>query len=289
MVRVQMVTSMRICVPILVAAALLVARPTYAASILFGVSLNGHSSGSPGPSSLYTIDPVTGAGTLVGNIGYAVNSLAVDPATGILYGSTTSWSGAFNGLLAIDPTTGAATEVGAFGAGFTSILGLTFNSAGQLFGWHDPSDDDLVSINLSTGAATIVGDSGLSTGAHILAFNAADALLLVQGTEQFDINTSTGLASSLGFLSFTPGRGGSGFDFSTGLWWAPEGSAFNQDALIRISNLGANSFTDLDTDVEYLSAVTWGDTQATVPEPSALLLVATAFAGYARMRQRRRP
>ena len=39
---------------------------------LWGISLNGFNDGSPGPSSLYRIDAVTGAGTLIGtNMGYS--------------------------------------------------------------------------------------------------------------------------------------------------------------------------------------------------------------------------
>jgi hypothetical protein len=262
------------------------ASPSLAAPILFGVSLNGHSSGSPGPSSLYTIDPVTGAGTLIGNIGYAVNAIAIDPTTGLLYGSTTSWSGAFNGLLQIDPLTGAGTEIGAFGAGFTSILALTFNSAGELFGWHDPSADDPVTINLATGAATPVGESGIGTAGHVMAFDGADVLRLVQSADHFTINTSTGLATLVSSLSFDPGAGGAAFDLATGLLWAPRDSALSLNAFIRVTDLAGNSFTDIDTDVEFLSALTWGETTVTVPEPATVLLLTAGLAGVARLRRR---
>jgi hypothetical protein len=68
--------------------------PIVAQAQLYGVSLNGHSSGSPGSSSLYSINPGSGAGTLIGtDLGYAVNSLAVDPTTGLMYAATTTWSG----------------------------------------------------------------------------------------------------------------------------------------------------------------------------------------------------
>ena len=54
----------------------------------WGISLNGYNSSSIGPSSLYMIDPDTGAGTQVGsNLGYTVNAIAIDPTTGLMYAS----------------------------------------------------------------------------------------------------------------------------------------------------------------------------------------------------------
>ena len=164
---------------------LVIFAPSTLYAQLYGVSLNGYNSSNLGPSSLYSIDPATGAGTLIGDIGYAVNAIAVDPTSGTMYASTTSWSptsGGFNGLLIIDPATGAATEVGPFGA-FTSILGLTFDSSGQLWGWHDPSADDPVTIDKATGAATTVGNAGLSTSGQVLAFDSSDVLRLFQGSQ----------------------------------------------------------------------------------------------------------
>lgn len=261
------------------------------AEVLYGVSLNGFTSGSPGASSLYSIDSTTGAGTLVGTtLGYAVNAIAVDPTTGIMYGSTTTWSGTFNGLLEIDRTTGTATEIGSFGdVDFFAILGLTFDSSGNLFGWHDPFEDDAVTINKATGAATELGDSGIGTGGHVLAFDGNDNLTLVQDFTIFNVNTTTGTANGTGILSFDPGQGGSAFD-STGRLWAPRNFAFVEDSFIRVTDLADNSFIDINTDVEFLSAVTWASEAAPVPEPASMTLVGIAALGMAfgAIRRRRR-
>lgn len=239
---------------------------------LWGVSLNGFNSGSPGPSSLYSIDPVTGAGALVGtNLGYAVNAIAVDPTTGVMYASTTSWSGAFNGLLRVDPATGTATEVGPFGDTFASILGLTFDSSGQLWGWHDPGADDPVRIDKTTGAATTVGDAGISTAGQVLAFDSSDVLYLIQSSSVYTIDQTTGAAVSAGSLSFDPGSGGAAFDPATGLLWASGTSGSTQDSVIRISDVAGDSFTDLDTDVEYLHALTFGGAVSVAAQPVPLL------------------
>lgn len=66
------------------------------------------------PSNLYILDPATGAITsTVGPIGFAVTGLAIDPLTGILYGSTGQASPTSPGfLITINTTTGAGTIVG---------------------------------------------------------------------------------------------------------------------------------------------------------------------------------
>lgn len=276
---------------------LTVAVTSVHADVLYGVSLNGHNQNAPGPSSLYVIDPITGAGTLIGtDLGHAVNSIAVDPTTGIMYGTTTSWSasfnGGFNGLLQIDTTTGTATQVGAFGVDpfgspFFSVLGLSFNSSGNAFGWHDPFQDNAVTINKATGAATEIGASGIVTGGQVVAFDNLGRLLLFQDNQVFEIDTVTGAATLTDTTPFEVGHGGGAFD-SNGLLWAPALFALNQDSVIRITDLTNDTFTDLDTDVEFLSAVTWARDAAPVPEPStmALCAISAGIAGIGALRRR---
>jgi hypothetical protein len=268
----------RVLIPIVCVLAVvleLAEAPTASATpTLYAVSLNGFIIGRPGPSKLYTIDSVTGTGTLIGEIGHAVNAIAMDPTTGKLYGSTTTWSGAFNGLLEIDPLTASATEIGPFGGAFTAIVGLTFNSTGELYGWHEPTADDLVRIDKATGAATTVGEAGLSTGAHVLAFDNADNLTLSSYGSVYDINTTTGAATFSFSPSFNPGSGGADFDPMTGLLWAPLTFGGENISFIRVTDLGGSSFTDIHTDVSYLNALTFG-----VPEPSLSLLLACGLVG----------
>jgi hypothetical protein len=169
------------------------------AATLYGVSWNGYNSGNPGSSSLYSIDLETGAGTFIGDLGYAVNAIAIDPNTGYLYGATTGWSGDFNGLLLIDPTTGSATEMGSFGTAFNpntvnNIVGLTFNSTSRLFGWYEPSRDDPVTIDISTGAATILGSSRIYTAEQGMAFDNSDNLIIVNNRAVYVVDQTTGRA-----------------------------------------------------------------------------------------------
>ena len=244
---------------------------TSMAQTLYGVSINGHTDDNPGPSSLYTIDETTGAGTLIGNIGYAVNALAFDPTSGKLYASTTAWSGSFNGLLQIDTSTGAATEIGPFGSCFWAILGLSFNSSGELFGWHNPFESDLVRINKTTGAATTVGESGILTGGHVMAFDNSDSLILVRHFSgdniQYVINTTTGAGSITSSLSFDPGACCSDIHNTTGYLWAPAKAPTTTGAdAIRVTDFTTSTFFDIDTDVEYLKALAFSVREATVVE-----------------------
>jgi hypothetical protein len=104
-------------------------------------------------SDLYTIDPVTGIGTSIGAIGYAVTGLCFDPTTGILYGVTSLNSAASpSSIITINIVTGAGTLVGAVGLACT-LGDIAFDSAGNLYGF-ETCDHTLVVVNKSTGAGT---------------------------------------------------------------------------------------------------------------------------------------
>jgi hypothetical protein len=60
-------------------------------------------------------------------------------------------------------------------------------------------------------------------------------------------------------LGFDPGAGGAAFDAS-GTLWAPRDQGSIQDSWIRLTDIDGDSFADIDTDVEYLNALTWGET-----------------------------
>jgi hypothetical protein len=173
------------------------------------------------PSSLVTLDQNTGAVvSTVGPIGFAVTGLAVHPATGILYGSTSLGDGTAPGsLLTISKTTGAGTLVGSFGLGGFPLPDLTFTSDGTLYGWAR-LPNALHRVNLVTGKATRVGNFNLGTNFAGLGLAAA-ANGLVLGTvgrgPLFKVDPSTGTAlaftatdwarpaSGFGALAFGPG------------------------------------------------------------------------------------
>ena len=82
----------------------------------------GSTGGSPGPSSLVTINLSTGAATLVGNIGVNVGSLEFGPDGNLYAGSVGGQTGGGGNLYRINKSTGAGTLVGP--TGFLNITGL---------------------------------------------------------------------------------------------------------------------------------------------------------------------
>jgi hypothetical protein len=105
--------------------------------------------------NLHTLNEATGAATLVGATGVAIKGLAVDPASGDLWGSDAS-----SRIYKIDGATAAATLVG--NTGLAPSPDLTFNQAGVLYAVSGGglSANNLISINKSTGAGTVIGSIG---------------------------------------------------------------------------------------------------------------------------------
>jgi hypothetical protein len=189
-------------IALLLAAAFITAGVYEAAAVpaLYGTFGKGEYSSS----SLVEIDQTTGEIIrFIGQVGYTLNGLAWDPTTGRLYGSTSTKDPSYNGLIEIDMATGAGTAIGVDGWGFggAAITNITVNSSGQMYGWTE-SGDDLVSINKSTGIATVIGNSGIGTWANGLAFDRYNNLYMVNGDGQYYLmNRSTGTGTLQGDIS----------------------------------------------------------------------------------------
>jgi hypothetical protein len=161
--------------------------------------------------NLYMIDPTTATATSVGPIVntsgggvIAITGLAFNPVNGRLYGVTTNaGQGSGNNtvlksLVTIDPATAIATVIGSLGS--LSASDISFRSDGTLFGYQaggtGGGSRSMLTINLTTGAATAVGTTGLTTTAGGgLAFSPSGTLYLsaLGGAGTLDtLNTSTG-------------------------------------------------------------------------------------------------
>jgi hypothetical protein len=108
---------------------------------------------------LFTLDAATGATTTIGPTGYAaVPGLAFTP-DGNLYGTARLGANVADGLIRIDPATGASIAIGMFGGGIYSLDAIAAHpQTGALYGvspFLTPAD--LVVIDTSTGAATVLG------------------------------------------------------------------------------------------------------------------------------------
>jgi len=155
----------------------------------------GNNASSPG--ALITIDPATGAGTLVGPTGITgalgdpgVPALAIR-STGEMYAMDI---GAASTLYRVDATTGAATVVAA--TALNSPPAIAFDGADVL--WAVDNAGKLYTVVDSTGVARLIG----STGAFIkgLAFDPLDGRLWGSDASGgiFTLDVHTGAATLVG-------------------------------------------------------------------------------------------
>lgn len=190
-------------------AAAFIASAAFSQTTTTQTYLYGTTGTGSGTSTLVQLDPVTGAViSTVGNIGYRVNGLTYDPASGKLYATTSSQDTNYaNGLITIDRTTGAATRIGT-GSGLSLVNVVTASGTGSLFGWTEDSDD-LVVWNPATGTATVVGDAGISTSEQTLAFDKrTGTLFLINGNGRvYTVNTTTGAVTQIATVNGTAHHG----------------------------------------------------------------------------------
>lgn len=146
---------------------------TWANGIWYGTVYN-----TVAPFNLVTIDPGTGARTIVGDMGVNINGLSYNPANGMMYG--VGYDGVSNSLLyTIDMATGLATFVGNCGPGL--LINLAINNAGQAYS-ADIVSDFLGSVNLSTGVFTPIGSVGYNLSfAQDMEFDRDNNELIIAG------------------------------------------------------------------------------------------------------------
>ncbi len=173
---------------------------------------------------IYTFDTATGAATRLGESGSTTG------ASGLVYAGTQLWlKPGFTDFRTVNQTTGASVFSfnAAHGTGNSDDLStlslingqaipvgqtgvdriddLAFDSNGNLFGWDD-NDHDLLSINTTTGAASIVGDSGISEFWYGLTFDDTDGLFMKAGNQQYSVNALDGSVQLLSEYERLPPR-----------------------------------------------------------------------------------
>ncbi len=172
------------------------------AAPLFGTA---HAFG--GPASFYSIDPITGAGTLIGAIGFnRVGAMAVHPSTGVYYAAAERSFGATPVLITLNPTTGVGTEVGLTGKS-GSVTDMSFRSDGTLYLFDGPAGGyNLHTVNLMTGAATAVGATFLSGDGNAMWFDASDVLYIAttaaSTTSLYSVSTLTASTTFVGAFTY---------------------------------------------------------------------------------------
>ena len=171
-------------------------------------------------SSLYELDPSNGDVRKVAEIRIGstqvnhVSGLAVHPSTGVLYGFINRQDQVDcdvdpqgpGTLITIDKITGAATVVGSMGAAAIVAPDISFDPFGTLYAWNRV-DEDLYTLDTTTGTATKVGECGGCTpGPRVgLAVDSVGRMFLKNQFELFRLNPVTGtVVSSVGLSDQAP-------------------------------------------------------------------------------------
>ncbi len=285
------------------AVALFCALPSTYAVTIFGSAYIGG-----GPATLYNIDPSTGAGTLIGAIGYnRVGGIDFDPISGTLYGiganpTTDAWE-----LITINTTTGVGTAVG--NTGFTfATQDLNFRSDGTL--WTYSGGGNIYTINLMTGAATLVGfigGSGNPPGnGNALGFDGMDTLYRISNADIYTISQTDGVATDTGtnvnypIDLLNPRANAMDYDASSGLFYASvihsverPGSLTGENFIAQI-DITTGNVSNVHTTVEGLDGLAVMQAEVTptpppngngVPEPMSTLWLLPIFVGLCAFRR----
>ncbi len=147
---------------------------------------------------IYTVDPATAATTQVGVVsaGGTVGGLAYDCSTGTMYMTSTSE----DTLYTLDLTTFTATPVGGYVLDVT-MHGLEWCSLNNTM--YGGDDGDLLTIDRTTGAATLIGNAGFTSFLN-LGWHAGRGVMYGSSSQTdslYTIDLSTGAGTLLGPLN----------------------------------------------------------------------------------------
>ncbi len=178
--------------------------------------------GPTGPSLLYSLDPSSGAPTLIGPIGFErVGGMRFNSA-GVLFGagSRQDISSVTEGgpsavetqvLITINPCTGAGTQIGNMGIeglGFSATTDISFrHSDGVLFSLVG-GPLTLGTLNTSTGHFTSVGPLGIGfPNGNGIAFSPNDTLYQADNNVLNQLSPTNGVATLIVNLTYPTGVG----------------------------------------------------------------------------------
>ena len=164
---------------------------------LYGIDFNGF---------LWTIDPLTGLGRLIGRIAEATGEIytfssAMDfDSSGTLYAIGFRSPGG-SSLFTVNPLTGVGTKVATMSGSLTKATGMSFrNSDNQLFAQRSSK---LHTVDIVTAVGTALPSShGVGGSGSAVAFSPTDTLFYAGGDDLNTINQATGLGTFEATFSF---------------------------------------------------------------------------------------
>jgi hypothetical protein len=193
-----------------------------------------------GDNTLITLDTITGARTVIGNMGIAITGLAFDYSTNTMY--AVAW-GTTSSLYKINILNGTATLVGVCDT--TLLINLACDLSGNLFSLG-MTTDYLYSINTTTGDATTIGPVGFDARyAQDMEFDQNSGILYmaaynntVGAGELRTVNTSTGATTLIGPFANDAEITGMAIPYNTALP-AADAAAVSVNGLMSSCALGA--------------------------------------------------
>jgi hypothetical protein len=170
---------------------------------------------------VYEIDPSTAAMTTVSSI--SDTSLRINTMDVSENGTAVVQDAAGSQMLHMDACTGTTSLIGSTGVG--NMCGIAFGPGGLLYGM-DTTNDQLVEIDIMTGAGTVIGPLGFELGNCGLSYDCTnDRLIGANATtsEIFTVDPVTGLGSGH-IVTDVPFDGvGLDYDPASGVLYASSG------------------------------------------------------------------
>ncbi|MCA9085082.1 MAG: matrixin family metalloprotease, partial [Planctomycetaceae bacterium] len=161
-----------------------------------------------GADSLYSVDPVTGAATLIGPIGgQAVFGLAYDSQSDTLF-TIVGDAGASRDLVSINQSTGAVTVIGPGTPQITGTSGIAFDAANNRVIAFDNADDQFWAFDAETGAASLLSVATPALAAFGFTHNGSQFVMSTSGTTLSAVNVIDGTRQTILTLSESIGLNG---------------------------------------------------------------------------------